>query len=180
MVGSQPELMGEQIDPEERRELGRQLVALLPRLRSHAMKLTRSAQLIDDLVQETCENALAKLDQFRREGRFDGWVSSILHNIWLKSCRKKRQRDEQELSDPDQIAGVNLEETLLYRDMLAALGADMAPQDFWLMIQIHVYGRTSIELAIEQGTTDGTVRTRVSRAIHALEDAGWTAEGPPA
>lgn len=180
MAVPQTEPMRKRTNQEERRsDLAQQLVVLLPKMRDHAMALTRSAQAIDDLVQETCKEVLAKLDQFRGDGRFHGWVSTTMHNIWLQGLRKKRQRGEQELPDPDQVAGANLEDQLLARDMLVALGAEISSSDFLLLIKMHVYGYTSVEIAEELGISDGTVRSRASRALKALEEAGWTAKGPP-
>jgi len=64
--------MTETQDEERPLPLEEQLVALLPKLRTHARILTRSKLTAEDLVQNTCLRVLERLAQWQSTGRFDG------------------------------------------------------------------------------------------------------------
>lgn len=68
------------------------LVALLPRLRRFAIALARSRDVADDLVQATCERALAHRAQFDPGTRLDAWTLRILRNLWTDRLRQSATR----------------------------------------------------------------------------------------
>ena len=142
-----------------------QLVQLLPKLNRHALMLTRSRQLVDDLVQDTCEAALDRLEQWQGTGRFDGWVASIMKSIWLQKQRQKRQRGEQELPEPDEIVTAGFEDQAQARHMLSVMRAvsNVSEEEFELLVKLHVYGYTHRDIAEEQGKSRGTVLSWSSR-----------------
>ena len=99
-----PILSGRQaVAPNQVDALREQLVTLLPKLLIHAMRLTRSKQVAEDLVQRTCLRAIDRLGQWNGKGRFEAWVARIMETLWFTELRKKRQRQEQEIEDPDLI-----------------------------------------------------------------------------
>lgn len=160
-------------DEERPLPLDEQLVALLPKLRTHARMLTRSILTAEDLVQSTCLRALERLDQWQPPGRFDGWVVAIMESIWFNELRKKRQRQEQELPEPELIAERGFEnqsQAKLMLDMLQACHV-VSDEDFSLLAKLHVYGYSYRELAEEYGEPIGTVSSRVTRARLALKTA---------
>ena len=76
-------------------------VALVRRIESSRPKLYRmayawshDAMLADDLVQETQMLALQKIEQLKDEAAFDGWVYTILNNVWLGYLRKSRPSED--------------------------------------------------------------------------------------
>jgi RNA polymerase sigma-70 factor (ECF subfamily) len=70
--------------------VGERLVAFLPNLRRFAISLCRSRVLADDLVQGTCERALAAAASFDPATRFDAWVFRILRNLWIDDLRRQK------------------------------------------------------------------------------------------
>jgi len=70
--------------------IGQELVALLPRLRRFALVLCRSHALADDLVQGTCERALANAGSWTPGTRFDAWMFRILRNYWIDHLRRMK------------------------------------------------------------------------------------------
>lgn len=70
--------------------IGERLVAFLPNLRRFAISLCRSRVMADDLVQGTCERALAAADSFDPATRFDAWVFRILRNLWIDDLRRQK------------------------------------------------------------------------------------------
>ncbi len=73
-------------------ELRAALVSLLPRLRRFAIALTGSRTDMDDLVQATCERALARAAQLREEDHLDRWVCVIMRAVWIDEMRSRRVR----------------------------------------------------------------------------------------
>lgn len=61
------------------------------RLRGFLRRLTRGDKaLADDLAQETFFEAWRKIDQFRGEGSFAGWLIRIAYRRYLMAARKKK------------------------------------------------------------------------------------------
>jgi RNA polymerase sigma-70 factor (ECF subfamily) len=69
-----------------------QMVALLPRLQRFAMVLTGSRADADDLVQATCERAIARLDDWLRGTALDRWMFKIAHNLHRNQRRDRANR----------------------------------------------------------------------------------------
>ena len=144
-----------------------ELVGLLPKLKIHALYLTRSADKADDLLQRTCLRALSRSHQWQTGTRLDRWVSTIMDSIWFNELRQKRQRQEQELPEPDKVVALGFESKveaqLMISDIRRACGK-LSDEDFVLVMKIHGYGYTYRDIADELGVPIGTVLSRVSRA----------------
>ncbi len=69
-------------------DFGQQLIALLPRLRRFGISLSRSRDVADDLVQITCEKALANQHAYEPGTRLDAWLFRILRNTWIDRVRR--------------------------------------------------------------------------------------------
>jgi len=153
--------------------LEEQLLTLLPKMLAHAYTLTRSKQSAEDLVQDTLVRALDRKEQRDNTARLDGWVARIMDSIWFNKLRKKYQRQEQELPEPDQVPEQGFEraaQARLMLDMMPASGA-ATEEDFLLLEQYHVYGYTLQELADEYRVPLGTMFSRISRIKAALMKA---------
>lgn len=153
-----------------------QLVAMLPKLLLHAARLTRSKQVAEDLVQNTCVRAIERQHQHQGDGRFDAWVVRIMESIWFNELRQKQQRKEQEIEDPDQIPSQSFENGTNAKIMLGKLydRGVVSEEDFSLIMKIHLHGFTYRELASEYDIPIGTLLSRVSRAKASLKTAGLT------
>jgi RNA polymerase sigma-70 factor (ECF subfamily) len=151
-----------------------ELVGLLPKLKIHALYLTRSGDKADDLLQRTCLRALSRSHQWQAGSRLDRWVSRIMDSIWFNELRQRRQRQEQELPEPDMVADrgfeSQVEAQLMVSDLRRAC-AKLSDEDFALMTKIHSYGYTYKEIADELGVPIGTVLSRVSRAKATIKRA---------
>lgn len=150
-----------------------QLVSLLPKLRLHAVRLTRSVQATEDLVQDTCLRAIDRLDQWQGEGRFEAWVTKIMVSIWFNEMRNKKRRREEDLEEAEPMVDTGVERGLIARFVLNKLHdrAVISDEDFSLIAKIYVYGFTYRELADDYGLPVGTLSSRVSRAKEALKTA---------
>jgi RNA polymerase sigma-70 factor, ECF subfamily len=69
-----------------------EMVAILPRLWRFAVSLSRQKLLAEDLVQQTCERALERREQFNLGSRLDHWMFAIMASLWKNYLRSERVR----------------------------------------------------------------------------------------
>lgn len=68
------------------------VAAEIPRLRRYARALTGDEGEAEDLIQDTLERALARLEQWREGDSPRKWLFSILHNLHVDGLRRKSRR----------------------------------------------------------------------------------------
>jgi RNA polymerase sigma-70 factor, ECF subfamily len=68
------------------------VTAEIPRLRRYARALVGDSSEADDLIQDTLERALARLEQWRDGDNPRKWLFSILHNLHVDGMRRKSRR----------------------------------------------------------------------------------------
>jgi RNA polymerase sigma-70 factor, ECF subfamily len=69
----------------------RKIEAMRPRLRRLARSWCHDAHLADDLVQETLERALKRIEQLRDETALEAWLFTILNNRWRDHLRAHKE-----------------------------------------------------------------------------------------
>lgn len=160
-------------------DLRTRMVELLPRLRRFACALTGDMDQGDDLVQEACARALARVDQFEPGTRFDSWMFRIAQNLWLDKVRASRVRGP--VADFDEASAVAFTDgrsVVESRLTLQAVTQAIAklPADLQVLIAlVCIDGRSYQEAAEITGTPIGTVMSRLARArrtLHELMDPG--------
>jgi len=67
----------------------------IPHLRRYARALTRDPEAADDLVQDTLERAISRLDKFRDGTDLRSWMFTIMHNMYIDDCRRWQRRGPQ-------------------------------------------------------------------------------------
>lgn len=93
----------------------RDLAASGHMLRRCALALTRNAQQADDLVQDTLERALRFEGTYEPGSNLQGWLSRILHNVFMSQCRRR-----------------GIEMRVLRQVALSERGRQLAPAQPWL------------------------------------------------
>ena len=151
-----------------RAQMGRDIVALLPRLRRFAAGLTGTVQDGDDVVQTACLRALERYHQWEPGTRLDSWMFRIIRNIWLD--RGKSAWNRLVRSDPDaldDIADHSVVREIEVRDELASARAAIAslPEaQREVLLLVTVEGLTYEAAADVLGVPLGTVMSRLARA----------------
>lgn len=155
-----------------------QLVALLPRLRRFALTLTGDLDRADDLVQQGCEKALLKQDQWQAGTRLDSWMYRMLQNLHIDNLRGQHRRSAHlhedvvgELVDSDSGALPERE------NLLGAVAKfiDQLPEDqrtVMLLVAVEEYSYREVSEILDIPV--GTVMSRLARArtkIMAMLDA---------
>ncbi len=147
------------------------LVPEIPYLRRYARALTRNAADADDLVQNALMRAVANFDRFEQGTNLRAWLLTIVHNAFIDSTRKlKRERESNEMAEerlsglytsPNQIAALQLGE-------LEVALARLPEEQRITLILVALEDMSYEEAAKVTGVPVGTVRSRLSRARHAV------------
>lgn len=155
-------------------DLRQNLVALLPRLRRFARGLTGSREEGDDLLQQACEKALARFDQFEPGTRLDRWMLQIVKTSYIDRKRQARRRRTASFGD-DAVALVPFdarieEQTAARQELMRVREAVCAlPEEQREVLMLVVADGLSYQEAAEIiGVPRGTVMSRLSRARQKL------------
>lgn len=139
------------------------LIEHLPRLRRYARALTEDVTRADDLVQDTLERALLKLDLWQPGTDLRAWLFTLMHNLFINQIRSHRPPDsalDEALDIP--VSGGQME-ALGARDIHAALARLPHPQrEVMLLVGLEQFAYN--EAAQVLGVPVGTVMSRLSRA----------------
>jgi len=77
--------------PAARLELRRGVATMAPELFGRALRLTRSPQLAEDLVQDTVERAIRFEATFHAGTNLKAWMHQILFSVFITRCRRHRR-----------------------------------------------------------------------------------------
>lgn len=145
-----------------------QLISLLPRLRRFAVTLTGDLDEADDLVQQSCEKALLRRDQWQPGSRLDSWMYRIIQNQHIDNRRRAGRRPQAgegiEAVDVPDRSGEDLHE---HRDMLrkaSAVIAALPEEQRAVMLLVAVEERSYKEVSELLQIPVGTVMSRLYRA----------------
>jgi RNA polymerase sigma factor (sigma-70 family) len=126
--------------------------------------------IAEDVMIEGFLKVFAKIDQFKSDGSFEGWIRRIMVNEALGYLRKQKRVVEQVLSDDaasvpgDQLADQNLE-----ADELLTLILKLPPgyRSVFNLYAIEGYGH--IEIGKMLGISENTSKSQLHRARAMLQ-----------
>ena len=171
-------------DADRRREFEEQVLPLLDRLYSAALRYTRNAADAEDLVQESVAKAYRSFHQYQPGTNLRAWLYRVLHTTYISMYRKAQRRPQEALKEEvddysfyDEIArsgGRSAErevlESLTSDEVRQAL-ADL-PESFRMAVYLaDVEGFAYKEIAEIMDTPVGTVMSRLHRGRKALHKA---------
>jgi RNA polymerase sigma-70 factor, ECF subfamily len=139
------------------------VAAEIPRLRRYARALVGGNAEADDLIQDTLERALAKLDQWRDGESPRKWLFSILHNLHVDGLRRKSRRPPHVGLDslgPEQSAPAA--DGASGRDLDRAL-QQLSGEQREVVLLVGLEGLTYAETAEVLDIPVGTVMSRLAR-----------------
>ena len=155
-------------------DLPKMLPAMLPHLRTFALRLARDRHDAEDLVQRACVRALERADQLQPNTAPLSWMFSIVHTTWINElqARNVRQRFNVEWDEirvrnvPDRSIRTP-EEVLMCRQTIdAVMRLPEAQRAVVLLVAFE--GLSYTEAAEVLNVPIGTVMSRLSRARLAM------------
>jgi RNA polymerase sigma-70 factor (ECF subfamily) len=130
--------------------------------------------MIEDLVQETFERLLRKLDSFDADKKFSAWLMTIGRNLYFDERRKNlRQKDRQaEVTPPHQPTP---EEEVVVRQSASELLQTLNQQERFLVDLRIFQGLAFAEIAELTNENETTLRSRFFRLMGRLRLASQKA-----
>lgn len=149
-----------------------QLVAILPRLRRFALGLTRNGAQADDLVQNACEKAISRIDQWEQGTRLDSWMFRIIQTTHIDHIRGQKRRDGYleviEHQTEHSFDGERAAEASMTLDAVRRAIYNLPEEQRAVIMLVSVEGLSYKEAAETLEIPMGTLTSRLVRARTAL------------
>lgn len=144
---------------------------LSPRMYAVCLRYAGNAEEAEDILQEGFIKVFKKLDSFRSEGSFEGWVRRIFVNTAIEHFRRKRYLMPVTEKEENTIEGkyISVLDELAEKDILA-LVQELSPGYRTVFNMYVVEGYTHKEVADMLGISEGTSKSQLSRAKVILQD----------
>ena len=144
---------------------------LSPRMYAVCLRYAGNAEEAEDILQEGFIKVFKKLDSFRSEGSFEGWVRRIFVNTAIEHFRRKRYLMPVTEKEENTIEGksISVLDELAEKDILA-LVQELSPGYRTVFNMYVVEGYTHKEIADSLGISEGTSKSQLSRAKVILQD----------
>ena len=142
-----------------------------PKMYAVCLRYAGNAEEAEDILQEGFIKVFKKLNSFRSEGSFEGWVRRIFVNTAIEHFRRKRYLMPVTEKEENTIEGKYLSvlDDLAARDIMM-LVQDLSP-GYWTVFNLYVVeGYTHKEIADMMGISEGTSKSQLSRAKVILQD----------
>lgn len=149
------------------------LVYEMDGLRKFALKLTGNSSDAEDLLQSTVLRAIEKKHLFQEGTNLFKWTSKIMFNLFVSGYRRKAKFEsqydpetyiEKQKVEPDQESKMQLQQ------VEAAMNT-ISDDHRQILDKVCIKGKRYAEVSEELGIPVGTVRSRLSRARSALQEA---------
>ena len=149
-----------------------ELVAILPRLRRFALGLTRNGAQADDLVQNACEKAITRIDQWEPGTRLDSWMFRIIQTTHIDHIRGQKRRDGYlkviESQGEPAFDGERAAEASMTLDAVRRAIYNLPEEQRAVIMLVSVEGLSYKEAAETLEIPMGTLTSRLVRARTAL------------
>ncbi len=142
-----------------------------PRMYAVCLRYAGNAEEAQDILQEGFIKVFKKLDSFRSEGSFEGWVRRIFVNTAIEHFRRKRYLLPVTEKEENTLEGkyTSVLDELGAKDIMA-LVQELSPGYRTVFNMYVVEGYTHKEIADLLGISEGTSKSQLSRAKVILQD----------
>jgi RNA polymerase sigma factor (sigma-70 family) len=142
-----------------------------PRMYAVCLRYAGNSEEAEDILQEGFIKVFKKLESFRGEGSFEGWVRRIFVNTAIEHFRRKRYLQPVTEKEENTIEGKSLSalDGLAEKDILA-LVQQLSPGYRTVFNMYVVEGYTHKEIGDMLGISEGTSKSQLSRAKVILQD----------
>jgi RNA polymerase sigma-70 factor (ECF subfamily) len=151
------------------------------KVRCYLGRFLRSADVVDDLAQETFIAAYRSLGSYKEQSTLGLWLLGIARNLALKHLRDEQRRRSQEADSLEVALSKWSEERVegeesgvdRHEQVVAALRTCMEglqKHSAGLIRDAYFKGKTAAEIAQDSGKTEGAVWVTMMRIRQALRD----------
>ena len=142
-----------------------------PRMYAVCLRYAGNAEEAQDILQEGFIKVFKKLDSFRNEGSFEGWIRRIFVNTAIEHFRRKKYLMPVTEREENTIEGKYLSvlDNLAAADIMA-LVQELSPGYRTVFNMYVVEGYSHKEIGDILGISEGTSKSQLSRAKVILQD----------
>ena len=142
-----------------------------PRMYAVCLRYAGNSEEAQDILQEGFIKVFKKLDSFRSEGSFEGWVRRIFVNTAIEHFRRKRYLMPVTEKEENTLEGKTASalDDLAAKDIMA-LVQELSPGYRTVFNMYVVEGYTHKEIADMLGISEGTSKSQLSRAKVILQE----------
>jgi RNA polymerase sigma-70 factor (ECF subfamily) len=148
-----------------RASLEKEIVELIPALRSFARRFYSQNTDAEDLVQETLLKAISNLDKFEEGTKLLSWMFTVMRNTFCtryKNARREGPASVEAIFDTVSTAP-SQEWSVAVRELDGAM-AHLSTDQQHVLMQVVVLGDSYETAASEAGCAVGTIKSRINRA----------------
>ena len=142
-----------------------------PRMYGVCLRYAGNTEEAEDILQEGFVKVFKKLDSYRGDGSFEGWIRRIFVNTAIEHFRRKRYLQPVTEKEENTLEGnyLSVLDDLAERDILA-LVQQLSPGYRTVFNMYVVEGYTHKEIGDIMGISEGTSKSQLSRAKIILQD----------
>lgn len=142
-----------------------------PKMYAVCLRYAGNAEEAQDILQEGFIKVFKKLDSFRSEGSFEGWIRRIFVNTAIEHFRRKRYLMPVTEKEENTIEGKYLSvlDNLAAADIMS-LVQELSPGYRTVFNMYVVEGYSHKEIGDILGISEGTSKSQLSRAKVILQD----------
>jgi RNA polymerase sigma-70 factor (ECF subfamily) len=159
------------------------LIKFLPDLHLFAIRLAGNALEAEEIIQDTWLTALAKRSEFQEGSNMRAWLTSIQFQCYRQARKKLAVRMSRETCDDEASEAYpqlpNQYDSVLFQevgDLIEKLPIEQKEAIYYTIFD----GLSYKEAAMKLDCSEGTVKSRISRARTALLEMMESAELQPA
>ena len=137
-----------------------------PSLYAFALSMTRNTTDAKDLMQETALRAYQHFDRFESGSNFKAWITTIMRNHFISTCRKKKIRNRVEAPIEDFLfavenkgANAQVTSSILQRELYELI--DQLSNEHRQPFMLHYNGYQYDEISEKMNIPMGTVKSRI-------------------
>lgn len=142
-----------------------------PRMYGVCLRYAGNAEEAQDILQEGFIKVYKKMDSYRGEGSFEGWVRRVFVNTAIEHFRRKTYQQPITEQHENTIEGKNISvlDNLAVKDIMKLI-QDLSPGYRTVFNLYVVEGYTHKEIGDMLGISEGTSKSQLSRAKVILQD----------
>ncbi|HEX7902802.1 MAG TPA: RNA polymerase sigma factor [Chitinophagaceae bacterium] len=142
-----------------------------PKMYAVCLRYAGNAEEAEDILQEGFIKIFKKLDSFRGDGSFEGWIRRIFVNTAIEHFRRKKYLQPVTEKEENTMEGKSLSalDGLAEKDILA-LVQELSPGYRTVFNLYVVEGYTHKEIGDMLNISEGTSKSQLSRAKVILQD----------